>query len=50
MHTLFKQLLDGLKENKGYSKLKREALDHTVGKFDLEEVMDRCKIDYRMNG
>jgi hypothetical protein len=50
MHTLFKQLLDGLKENRGYSKLKREALDRTVGEFYLEEPMDLCKTDYRMNG
>ena len=36
-----KQLLEGLKERRGYWKLKEEALDRTLRvELDLEEVMD----------
>jgi len=34
------QLLDDLKEKRGYWKLKEEALDRTVWKTGLEEAVD----------
>jgi hypothetical protein len=35
-----KQLLDDLKETRGYWKLKEETLDHTLGELTLEEIME----------
>jgi hypothetical protein len=36
-----RKLLDDLKERRGYSHLKEEALDRSVcGELDLEEVLD----------
>ena len=34
-------LLDDLKERRGYSRLKEEALDRTVWRAALEEALDR---------
>jgi hypothetical protein len=35
-----KQLLDALREKRGYGKLEEEALDRTCGELILEEVKD----------
>jgi hypothetical protein len=35
-----RKLLDELKERRGYSHLKEEALDRTVCRADLEEALD----------
>jgi len=35
-----RKLLDDLKERRGYSNLKEEALDHTMGELALEEALD----------
>jgi hypothetical protein len=35
-----KKLMDDLKENRGYWKLKEEALDRTLWKLALEEAID----------
>ena len=35
-----RKLLDDLKERRGYSHLKEEALDRTVGGLVLEEALD----------
>jgi hypothetical protein len=34
------KLLDDIKERRGYSHLKEEALDHTMWDFALEEALD----------
>jgi hypothetical protein len=36
----YKQLLDDLKEKRGFCRLKEEALSHTLGELALEEAMD----------
>ena len=38
--TRHKQLQDDLKEKRGYWQLKEEALDHTLWKTNLGDVMD----------
>ena len=43
-----KQLLDSLREKRGYGKLEQEVLDRTWGELVMEETVDR-KTDYRMN-
>ena len=35
-----KKLLDGLKDRRGYSYLKKEALDRTIWRHRLEEALD----------
>jgi hypothetical protein len=35
-----KKLLDGLKERRGYSHMKEEALDRTMWRGRLEEALD----------
>jgi hypothetical protein len=34
------KLLDDLKERRGYSHLKEESLDRTIGELALEEALD----------
>jgi len=36
-----RKLLDDLKERRGYSQLKEEALDRTMWELDLEEALDQ---------
>jgi len=44
------QLLDDLKERRGYCKLKREALDHTLWKTGCGRGCGHVrKTEYRMN-
>jgi hypothetical protein len=44
-----KQLLDDLKEKRGYWKLKEEALDHTVENSFWKRLRTCRKTDYKMN-
>jgi hypothetical protein len=43
------QLPDYLKEWRGYCKLKKEALDHTLENSLLKRLWTCCKTDYGMN-
>jgi hypothetical protein len=46
-----KQLLDDLKENRGYWKLKAEAVDHTVWRTRFGRAFESLgKTDYVLNG
>jgi hypothetical protein len=44
-----KQVLDNLKERRGYWKLKEEALDRTVSRIRFGGGCGNRKTDYRMN-
>jgi hypothetical protein len=43
------QLLDDLKEMRGYRKLKKDALDHTVENSFWKNLQICHKTDYRVN-